>query len=166
MHDREWTYCLALPQGHPLSRTDPGHLPRLIHGAIARGLNEKAFPRCFRGIPPTGKPGLAVFPALDPGDLLLNGSKIMGSAQRRRKGCLLQHGGLLLGQSRSESAFWVWETLPGTWNEDEVPVLWNPGLSSGGYRFGSGWFGFGFPLEVPDRGFDRQDSSSEWLNKR
>jgi lipoate-protein ligase A len=34
-----------------------------------------------------------------PGDLLLAGHKIAGSAQRRRHGALLQHGGLLLAQS-------------------------------------------------------------------
>jgi lipoate-protein ligase A len=34
-----------------------------------------------------------------PGDLLLGSHKIVGSAQRKRRGALLQHGGILLAQS-------------------------------------------------------------------
>ena len=34
-----------------------------------------------------------------PGDLILKGHKIAGSAQRKQRGHLLQHGGLLLAQS-------------------------------------------------------------------
>src|SRR5262249_45039664 len=34
-----------------------------------------------------------------PGDLLLHGRKVVGSAQRKSKGVLLQHGAILLGQS-------------------------------------------------------------------
>ena len=34
-----------------------------------------------------------------PGDLLIGGAKVLGSAQRRRKTAVLQHGGLLLAQS-------------------------------------------------------------------
>ena len=34
-----------------------------------------------------------------PGDVLLNGTKIAGSAQRRCRGAVLQHGSILLGQS-------------------------------------------------------------------
>jgi lipoate-protein ligase A len=34
------------------------------------------------------------------GDLLLSDRKIAGSAQRKQRGAVLQHGGVLLGQSR------------------------------------------------------------------
>jgi lipoate-protein ligase A len=39
------------------------------------------------------------FQQCTPGDLLLGESKIVGSAQRRQKGCLLQHGAVLLRAS-------------------------------------------------------------------
>jgi lipoate-protein ligase A len=35
-----------------------------------------------------------------PGDLLVNGAKVVGSAQRKLRGALLQHGTILLSQSR------------------------------------------------------------------
>jgi lipoate-protein ligase A len=35
-----------------------------------------------------------------PGDLLLAGRKVVGSAQRRQRGALMQHGSVLLAQSR------------------------------------------------------------------
>ena len=34
-----------------------------------------------------------------PGDLLINGSKVAGSAQRKMRGALLQHGSILLHRS-------------------------------------------------------------------
>src|SRR4029434_5139994 len=34
-----------------------------------------------------------------PGDLLINGSKVAGSAQRKMRGALLQHGSILLRRS-------------------------------------------------------------------
>ena len=43
--------------------------------------------------------GLLCFQHLTPGDLLLQGAKVVGSAQRRHRGALLQHGGILLAAS-------------------------------------------------------------------
>lgn len=169
LHDREWTYCLALPQGHPLSRTDPGHLPRLIHGAIARGLNEKGFPALLQGDSAhwEGRVGLC-FQHWTPGDLLLKGSKIMGSAQRRRKGCLLQHGGLLLGQSRSETRLLgLGDLCPGTWNEDEVPDALETWV---GQAVGMSLLPATLDLvsrwKVLAEDLTARHSSSEWLQKR
>jgi lipoate-protein ligase A len=39
-----------------------------------------------------------------PGDLLLGAAKIVGSAQRKSRGALLQHGSVLLAQSRHTPA--------------------------------------------------------------
>jgi lipoate-protein ligase A len=43
--------------------------------------------------------GLLCFKHLTPGDLLIGSAKIVGSAQRRQRGALLQHGSLLLAAS-------------------------------------------------------------------
>jgi lipoate-protein ligase A len=40
------------------------------------------------------------FQRQDEQDLVLNGHKVLGSAQRRRRGAILQHGGLLLKASK------------------------------------------------------------------
>jgi lipoate-protein ligase A len=42
-----------------------------------------------------------------------NGSKILGSAQRRRAGAILQHGSLLLGRSRFAPELAGWLDLTG-----------------------------------------------------
>lgn len=44
---------------------------------------------------PVDEPFLC-FQRCDPHDLVLGGQKVLGSAQRRRKGAILQHGSLLL----------------------------------------------------------------------
>src|SRR5262249_4533830 len=42
--------------------------------------------------------GLLCFKQFTPGDLLINQAKIVGSAQRRQRGALLQHGAVLLAR--------------------------------------------------------------------
>jgi lipoate-protein ligase A len=101
-HDRELTYCLILPTGHPLSRRSPD-LYRAVHAAIAGLLNESGLDARRRGEPELGaeaatKP-LLCFLDRDPEDVVLGDAKLVGSAQRRRAGAVLQHGSLLLARS-------------------------------------------------------------------
>jgi lipoate-protein ligase A len=51
-----------------------------------------------------------------PGDLLAAGAKIVGSAQRKHRGALLQHGGILLKQSEFTP------TLPGLRESSGIEV--------------------------------------------
>jgi lipoate-protein ligase A len=44
--------------------------------------------------------GILCFRHFTAGDLLIGSAKIVGSAQRRQRGALLQHGAVLLGRSR------------------------------------------------------------------
>jgi lipoate-protein ligase A len=71
-----------------------------------------------------------------PGDLLIGGSKVAGSAQRKRKGALLQHGSLLI--SRSEFA----PRLPGI-NDADGRGLFTPAaladLLADRFRLVTGW---------------------------
>jgi len=116
LHDREVTYCLILPATHPLAH-DTQQLYRAVHEAFLQLLNrilllEKSpwrLARCEK--PAAGKPSeepFLCFERRSPGDLLLQpasetdtsaNTKIVGSAQRRRRGAIMQHGSLLLGQS-------------------------------------------------------------------
>jgi len=101
-HDREITYALAVPRGHPLARAS-GDLYRAVHSALADALNGFHARARRRGgdakaVEALGRPFLC-FTDRDPEDVVVDGSKIVGSAQRRRAGAVLQHGSVLLARS-------------------------------------------------------------------
>ncbi len=100
-HDRELTYCLVLPRRHPRTRPNPA-LYRIVHLAIAEALRSfgvtTAFPAPDQDHAETERPFLC-FTDLCEFDLAIEGSKVVGSAQRRREGAILQHGSILLEAS-------------------------------------------------------------------
>lgn len=100
LHDREWTYSLVLPAAHGFSR-QPGRLYDGVHEALvavlcAWGVQASvcAAPRTRSGAEP-----FLCFLRRVPGDVLVAGGKVLGSAQRRRRAAVLQHGSLLLRAS-------------------------------------------------------------------
>lgn len=116
LHDREITYSLILPATHPLAR-DTEQLYWAVHEAFLQFLNrllplEKSpwrLARCEKPstVGPSSEPFLC-FERRSPGDVLLQPAsktdssvnyKIVGSAQRRRRGAVMQHGSLLLAHS-------------------------------------------------------------------
>jgi lipoate-protein ligase A len=122
VHDHELTYSIALPASHPLTQNQKS-LYIFVHQALIRALHdhgiparmhrEQPSPRDQHGPPgstsPSGHPANTPFLCFQrhcPGDVLMADSygqpvKILGSAQRRRRGALLQHGSLLLAASLS-----------------------------------------------------------------
>jgi lipoate-protein ligase A len=100
-HDRELTYALVLPADHPLTRRSKD-LYRTVHQAIVGLLAERGIGARRRGEAEArvgrDRP-LLCFLDRDAEDLVVGGSKVLGSAQRRRAGALLQHGSLLLETS-------------------------------------------------------------------
>jgi lipoate-protein ligase A len=98
VHHHELTYALALPAGkewasaehwicrfhHMLQRLLAGHGVR-AH-AVECGEEQKLG-------------AVVCFLHQTPGDLLVGGSKVAGSAQRKMRGALLQHGSILLHRS-------------------------------------------------------------------
>lgn len=98
VHHHELTYALALPSGkewasaehwicrfhHIVQRVLAGHGVR-AHAVIC-GEEQKLGP-------------VVCFLHQTPGDLLIGGSKVAGSAQRKMRGALLQHGSILLHRS-------------------------------------------------------------------
>lgn len=101
-HDHEVTYAVVVPADHPASRPSRA-LYVTIHQAIANHLRSLGFEAGRRGVTnvttdPPDKPFLC-FADRDADDVVLNGIKLVGSAQRRRSGAVLQHGSLLLGRS-------------------------------------------------------------------
>jgi lipoate-protein ligase A len=98
VHDHEVTYCLALPPAPPW-QTGESWLCRMHH-IIAAALGEfgvTARPQ------PTGSDQrlgpVLCFQHFTPGDLVVAAAKVVGSAQRKQRGALMQHGGILLARS-------------------------------------------------------------------
>jgi lipoate-protein ligase A len=106
-HHHELTYAIAIPPGCPLVRPNTA-LYRAVHGAIAEVLVDRGVPAHRRGElsrllppPPTradDRP-LLCFTGRDPEDIVWEDHKLVGSAQRRRGGAVLQHGSVLLARS-------------------------------------------------------------------
>jgi lipoate-protein ligase A len=106
LHHHEVTYAVVIPSTHRFARRGP-ELYRAAHAAIAGLLAQLGAPASRRGEPGSGplseplgtpKPFLC-FADRDAEDLVWLGHKLVGSAQRRRVGALLQHGSLLLAGS-------------------------------------------------------------------
>lgn len=111
IHDLELTYSLALPVSHPLCG-NPRQIYELAHTVIREGLA-----RLGAGVELRGQTNAELaerylcFGRGDSFDLVVATAtqppfaeqvgpwKVVGSAQRRRKGAVLQHGSILLGTS-------------------------------------------------------------------
>lgn len=100
LHDREVTYCLVVDQTVAAARKAPAALYRLVHecwreALLAGGWHAELAPDDWPLHSPRGS---EFFCFERPGrtDLLLGGGKLLGSAQRRIPGRVLQHGSLLL----------------------------------------------------------------------
>jgi len=124
LHDRELTYSLALPAGHSFVRRAE-QLYTTVHRAFIAALERLLAPHGSAWALDVNEEDSPLRPAEEPflcfqrrarGDVLLiaqqgrNSSattsgppvstvKILGSAQRRRRGAILQHGSLLLESS-------------------------------------------------------------------
>lgn len=102
LHDREITYCLIADDSVAIARRPPAEMYRLVHeiwrDAIANngGPELEVAPDSFPFPSPRSGP---FFCFQKPGrtDLLIAGKKVLGSAQRRIAGHVMQHGSLLLG---------------------------------------------------------------------
>lgn len=102
LHDREITYCLVVGDSLPIARAAPVELYRLVHERWRKVLHADGIHTELAAdhLPmPTPRSG-PFFCFEKPGrtDLLLAGGKLLGSAQRRIPGRVLQHGSLLLEQ--------------------------------------------------------------------
>ena len=102
LHDRELTYALALPES--LATTRPATQWYLdVHNALINAIRELTSAEALLcenppKLPARDEPFLC-FQRRAAGDVLLDGHKVAGSAQRRRRGAILQHGSVLLERS-------------------------------------------------------------------
>ncbi len=112
LHDREVTYCLTIDDSIPIAKQPPVALYRLVHGCWrdtlqAEGVPTELAPPEFPLPTPRGgpffcfqKPGCTdlILPATSEQGAGPEPVKLLGSAQRRIPGRVLQHGSLLLGR--------------------------------------------------------------------
>lgn len=115
LHHHELTYSLTTSVKNRLSRAAEDFY-FLVHEALLATLAKRNI-HCHLH-EPGGSPSVSSQPFLcferrSPGDILLGQTKIAGSAQRRHKGCLLQHGSLLLATSTYAPELIGLETLAG-----------------------------------------------------
>lgn len=94
-HDRELTYSVTAPEG---AWGGVRESCARIHGALGRGLARLGVrvESAGRGGPAPAPAARACFRDPLPGELVAGGRKLVGSAQWREGGVLLQHGSLLL----------------------------------------------------------------------
>ncbi len=105
LHHHEVTYSLAIPDGHPLA-VAPGVLYAEVHRRLIAWLASRGVEVGLRGeaLRFDAEPFLC-FSRGDAKDIVLGQHKIVGSAQRRRRGAVLQHGALLLARSEFAPEF-------------------------------------------------------------
>jgi lipoate-protein ligase A len=99
VHHHEVTYALALPAGPPWQRRGASWLARM-HAVIRETL--AALGVSTHPCPPGGERGrgeVLCFLHHTPDDLLVGDFKVVGSAQRKQRGALVQHGSILLAAS-------------------------------------------------------------------
>ncbi len=127
LHDRELTYSIALPATHPFSQ-EPQRLYGITHEVIVSVLRRSLAANgrlelfCEGNSQSLQEPFLC-FQRRSPGDIVYLEStsgnfaethKIVGSAQRRRFGAVLQHGSILLKRSPATPELPGLEDLCGT----------------------------------------------------
>lgn len=103
LHDRELTYSVVVPAKHPLAihhQTLYGTVHNVLIEVLSRfGIAARC---CGDGSRASGPSPFLCFQRRSPGDVVVGDVKIAGSAQRRNRGAVLQHGSLLI--QRSEAA--------------------------------------------------------------
>lgn len=122
IHDRDLTYAIALPKSW-LGGLAPACWHDRIHHVLTQILRGShiAASLATGARPAPSELGYLCFAVPQPGDVLLDGIKIIGGAQRLRAGALMQHGSMQFPTLRARAA-----ELPG-----EIAAGLGWGLESG-----------------------------------
>ncbi len=134
LHDRELTYSIAVPPAHLLARSAPS-LYQAMHGSLVECLREQGFEaslvetRARRVDASTLAEPFLCFARRAVGDVIIGTHKIAGSAQRRWRGAVLQHGSILLAASPAAPELRGLNDLsPNQPTVDEVIARWRNAL--------------------------------------
>ncbi len=119
---QELTYSVVAPQDDPALAGGLAAACRRIHQGVAAGLarlgvEAELAPRAAPRVRPTSR--IACFAVSAPHEITAGGRKLVGSAQRRGRIALLQHGSIpLAGDQRILSEAW-----PGSLEEDRATTV-------------------------------------------
>jgi lipoate-protein ligase A len=100
LHDLELTYSIVFPAGHPLVEGGAHRLYELAHEGIIASLHRLGLSAAPSGQTDDSSARSGPFFCFDRRhryDLVIGKKKIAGSAQRRRRDAVLQHGSIILG---------------------------------------------------------------------
>ncbi|NOT00933.1 MAG: lipoate--protein ligase family protein [Phycisphaerales bacterium] len=101
LHDRELTYSLVLPIHHPSIAGRPTRLYEIVHEALIRCLSAAGVMSTISGLDdgssPTRGPFFC-FARRHPLDVVIRDAKLAGSAQRRTREAVLQHGSIIVAR--------------------------------------------------------------------
>ncbi|NQU22888.1 MAG: lipoate--protein ligase family protein [Candidatus Nealsonbacteria bacterium] len=147
VHDAELTYSLILPAEHPLA-VERDRLYAVVHESLIEAAAELDVSAGLCGPPDDDQTGddqagddqtdddqagddrFLCFQRRTPGDVLIASTKIAGSAQRRRRGAVLQHGSVLLQRSAAAGELAGLEDVTGHGRlGDELADAWLAKLS-------------------------------------
>ena len=107
LHDLELTYSLTIPIDHSLLEGGPNCLYEVVHDAVIASLATLGIPASRGGQDddsgPTRGP-MFCFRRRHRFDILVGQEKVVGSAQRRTREAILQHGSIILGDRTSQPA--------------------------------------------------------------
>ena len=99
LHDREVTYSLTLPTDHALLTAGPSQLYELMHEAVIACASKMHVEAGIAGQGDESGPShgpFFCFARRHRFDVLVGGQKLAGSAQRRTRRAVLQHGSIIL----------------------------------------------------------------------
>jgi lipoate-protein ligase A len=134
LHDAELTYSFVVAADHHLAKQRE-RLYQTVHEALVEvlaGLGVEACPWGDRRPDASETNPFLCFQRRAPGDLVLGDVKIAGSAQRRGRDAVLQHGSVLLAQSKAAPELAGLTELSGRAIDGEVLV--QPWLAALGNR--------------------------------
>jgi lipoate-protein ligase A len=159
VHDRELTYSLVLPAGHLLA-AGRDRLYALVHASLVEALADLGIAAVLVGadVPRAAadEPFLC-FQRRAPGDVLVGAAKVAGSAQRRRRGAVLQHGSVLLQRSAAAPELdGIGQLCGHALDEETLLAAWLPKLAA---HLATGW------CEGPLADRQRQRASA-WVESR
>ncbi|MEK6237260.1 MAG: hypothetical protein N2C14_21325, partial [Planctomycetales bacterium] len=130
IHDREITYSFTSPADSPWSKR-PELLYDAFHETLAAVMQERGAPAVLCDSPEKRQPEpFLCFQRRARGDVLIEGVKVAGSAQRRPRGAVLQHGGVLLSRSEAAPELPGLEQLTGNpWDVESLVENWTARLT-------------------------------------
>ena len=169
LHDAELTYSIVVPGRHPLAaRRDL--LYETIHTALIEVLADMGIDATLCGVSSDRRQGeepFLCFQRRSAGDVLVGQTKVAGSAQRRRRGAVLQHGSVLLGRCDAAPELSGLQELAG--QTIEPGTLGDAWLATLSRRLALTWFDEPLSQQQRDRAATLVRSryaSSRWVETR